>query len=418
MHTLYIKGPVDAATIGTSGVKSLTSGGSAGHNGGSCWNDASRFNPLTTTTKAFDAAIIGGGIIGMLTARELHDAGLSVVLLERRHSGRESSWAGGGIISPLYPWRYHDAVTRLARWSQDHYPVLADGLARVTGIDPQWTCNGLLILAPDEEADALAWSRRRQEPLQIISDRDIRELEPALADPPRSGIWLPQVAQIRNPRLARALRQDLLQRGGILREDLEARRILRHRDRISGIDTDQGRIDAGQVIVCAGAWSGALLADLGIELAVEPVMGQMILFRARPGLISRITLQQDRYAIPRRDGRVLFGSTLEWNAFHKQTTRAAREELATIARRMFPALEEYPIEHHWAGLRPGSPEGIPFITPVDEVRGLFVNTGHFRNGVVLGPASARLMADMVLQRPSIVSAAPYALKAARKPGNC
>ncbi len=360
----------------------------------------------------FDCIIIGGGIIGMLTARELRLAGMTVLLLERGRTGRESSWAGGGIISPLYPWRYPDAVTALASWSQRHYPELSASLAESTGIDPEWKRDGLLILSPGDTAQAIDWGARQDQPVQLVGRQAIRELEPALGQPPESAIWLPEVAQIRNPRLAKALRKELERIGVMIQEGVQVDEILQNQGRVLGVRTPSGRINSGQVLLSAGAWSGGLLQTLGIELAVAPVRGQMILFRAPTGLISRITLQQDRYAIPRKDGRVLFGSTLELTGFQKETTNSARTELWEIATRMFPGLEKTPIEHHWAGLRPGSPDGIPFITP-STVSGLFINAGHFRNGVVLGPASARLMADIMLQRDKILPSIPYALQAAR-----
>lgn len=351
----------------------------------------------------------------MLTARELSQAGLSVTLLERQRTGRESSWAGGGIVSPLYPWRYPDPVTRLARWSQERYQALSESLAGSTGIDPQWTRSGLLILAPDEQAAASRWAGEQGIPLQIVPPQEIGRIEPALRATGEPGIWLPGVAQVRNPRLAKALRQDLLQRGVDIREECPARRLIHSRGRIEGVDSNGEILKSDRVIVCAGAWSGSLAAAAGIGLPVEPVLGQMILFRARPGLLTRITLRQDRYAIPRRDGRILFGSTLERQGFGKRTTSHAREELSAIARSLFPLLKEFPVEHHWAGLRPGSPRGIPFVTPVDGVAGLFLQAGHFRNGVVLGPASARLMADLVLDRPPIVPPGPYGLATAQGP---
>ena len=135
----------------------------------------------------------------------------------------------------------------------------------------------------------------------------------------------------------------------------------------------------------------------------------MILFKTEPGKIKRITLSQDRYVIPRQDGRVLVGSTLEHTGFDKTITSDAREELMAEAFRMFPCLKEAEVEHHWAGLRPGSIDGIPYICTVTDLEGLFLNTGHFRNGVVLGPASARLVADLILNRPPILEAGAYEL---------
>ena len=339
-------------------------------------------------------------------------AGMRVALLERRQTGKESSWAGGGILSPLYPWRYAPSVTALASWSQAHDQKLSETLATDTGIDPEWTGNGLLILSADEEKMALAWGEAHGRRISDVTAAEVARLEPALAQP-AAGIWLPDVAQIRNPRLVKALHRDLVQRRVLIREGVEVSGILARNGRVSGVSSNQGNIQASHLVLCAGAWSGRLLADTGLELAVEPVRGQMILFHARAGTLTRITLSGDRYAIPRRDGRVLFGSTLEKTGFDQRTTVAAGEQLRALATQMFPCLDRFPIELHWAGLRPGSPRGIPFIGPHPQIGGLYVNAGHFRNGVVLGPASARLMADIILERPPILPAAPYLLESAR-----
>ena len=138
----------------------------------------------------------------------------------------------------------------------------------------------------------------------------------------------------------------------------------------------------------------------------------MILFKTEPGKIKRITLSQDRYVIPRRDGRVLVGSTLEHTGFDKTITTDAREELMQEAYRIIPSLKEAEIEFHWAGLRPGSTNGIPYICPVRDIEGLYLNAGHYRNGVVLGPASARLAADLILNRRPILESSVYGLERA------
>lgn len=356
-----------------------------------------------------DVVIIGGGVIGLLTAAELVAAGRRVTLLERGETGRESSWAGGGILSPLYPWRYPDPVTELARWSQAHYPLLAADVTTATGIDPEWTQNGLLLMAGDDTAQALAWADRFGYRLEtVVADR-LPDYEPVLASQTRPGLWMPDVAQIRNPRLVKALRLKLAAQGVVFRERCEVTAITAQDDRVSGVQTPAGRIVAERVVVTAGAWSGHLLAALGTEVPIEPVKGQMLLIRARPGLLSRIVLDDGHYLIPRRDGRVLVGSTMERSGYDKGTTEAARQELLAAAFELVPALRDYPLERQWAGLRPGSPDGIPYIGEYPAVKGLYLNSGHFRNGVVMAPASARLLADLLLGRPPILDPAPYSL---------
>ncbi|MCU7813378.1 MAG: glycine oxidase ThiO [Candidatus Thiodiazotropha sp. (ex Notomyrtea botanica)] len=356
--------------------------------------------------------VIGGGLIGMLTARELAITGRQVTLLEQNRVGRESSWAGGGIISPLYPWRYDPSITALASWGQHYYPELMAALYEESGIDPEYTRNGLLIVEPEDNEQALTWGKATQQSLTNLEKTAIGDCEPALTTTANKAIWMPEVAQVRNPRLVKAAYGTIEKRLEI-RENCRVSKLLARDGRLQGIETDSGNITTKHVIVCAGAWTGDLLKDFITRPDIRPVLGQMILFRAQPGAISRIVLHQDRYVIPRRDGRVLVGSTLEHRGFDKVTTQTAKETLRDYALAHFPLLREAEIEHHWAGLRPSSPNGIPYIGPVPGIEGLYLNAGHFRNGVVLGPASARLMSDLVLGREPILPPAPYALDTSR-----
>jgi len=337
--------------------------------------------------------VIGGGIIGLLTARELVQAGAQVTLTEMGETGRESSWAGGGIVSPLYPWRYADAINALAGWSQGAYPQLCTELQHETGIDAELTASGLLILDSEEHDQALAWGDRRGAEIRVVEGARLQDLEPGLALRPDVALFMPTVGQVRNPRLVKALRASLEGRIGI-REHEEVLELLTDGGRIRGARTAKGEIRADRVAVCTGAWTARLMEQLGRKPDIQPVRGQMLRFLARPGQISRIALYRDRYVIPRRDGRILAGSTLEHTGFVKETTTEAKEALYRAAVELYPVLRHTPIEDHWAGLRPGSPSGIPFIGPYPDIEGLYVNAGHFRNSVDTGPRSARVGADL------------------------
>lgn len=358
-----------------------------------------------------DCIVVGGGIIGLLTAWELSQDGLEVMVLERGSIGGEASWAGGGVLTPLYPWRLPEALYPLLEWSQLRYPALAEELTTATGIDPEWTQSGLLILDLEERSQAQSWSERKGASLEQVEGMRLRTLEPGLDSPAAGALWLPDAAQIRNPRLLQSLRQMIELNGVQLREHSEVLSLRRHGDRLNGVETTGGRVSADYLVIAAGAWSNRLLNGLGLDLAVAPVRGQMILFQAETGIVRRILVSSDYYMIPRRDGHVLVGSTLENVGFDKSVTKRALQSLRDAAKNMLPAIVDYPIARHWAGLRPGSPGGIPSIGPHPKVQGLYVNTGHFRNGLALAPASARLMADLIRGRNPIVPPEPFALTA-------
>jgi glycine oxidase len=364
----------------------------------------------------FDCVVVGGGLIGMLTARCLFDVGARVLLLERGRLGSESSWAAGGILSPLYPWHYPSAVNRLAAISQRAYPRLASELRDETGIDPEWIPSGMLVLDVEEQRAAQRWAADYADhdvALKFLEQGALLNCEPSLAPSFDQALWLPRIAQVRSPRLVKALHASLSTRGVQYREHTEVFRLSIQGGTVNGVETPQGVIGAERVLIAAGAWSASLVPPEYEPIHVEPVRGQIILLRARPGLVRRIILHRGDYLIPRSDGRVLVGSTLEDAGFDKATTSQAQAHLRAKAAEWVPALAEYALEHHWAGLRPGSPAGIPYIGEHPHIRGLFLNTGHFRCGAVLGPGSAQLAADLMLGRKPQLSAAPYALDAVR-----
>lgn len=353
--------------------------------------------------------IIGAGAIGLQTARLLAKAGCKVTLLEQSTVGSEASWAGGGIVSPLYPWRYSPAVTALAHWSQDFYPQLGERLIEESGIDPQVHVTGLYWLDLDDEREALKWAAREQRPLERVDMQAVRAAVPVLGDGYRHAVHMPGVANVRNPRLLKSLRAAVLREAGLtLHEDCPVTGFLRDGERVVGVRCAAGELRADAVVVAAGAWSGELLASLGLALPVEPVKGQMILYKCAADFLPAMVLAAGRYAIPRRDGHVLVGSTLEYAGFDKTPSAEALHSLRASAAELLPALAEAEVVAHWAGLRPGSPDGIPFIGPVPGHTGLWLNCGHFRNGLVLAPASCQLLTDLLLGNAPIIDPAPYA----------
>jgi glycine oxidase len=353
--------------------------------------------------------IVGGGVIGLLTALNLAlDVG-HVTLIDRSALGQESSWAGGGIVSPLYPWRYGPAVTALAHWSQDFYPQLGQQLLARTGIDPEVQVTGLYWLDLDDQAEALAWAERERRPLRAVDISAVYDAVPVLGPGYARAIHRADVANVRNPRLVKSLRAALRALPNVtLKEHCEVLGFVRDGQRIQGVRTAEGALLGDRVVLTAGAWSGALLRELDIELPVEPVKGQMILYQCATDFLPSMVLAKGRYAIPRRDGHVLVGSTLEHEGFDKTPTENALASLQASAIELLPALARATPVRHWAGLRPGSPEGIPFIGPVDGHEGLWLNCGHYRNGLVLAPASCQLFADLLLNRTPIIDPTPYA----------
>ncbi len=354
-----------------------------------------------------ECIVIGGGVIGMMTARALHLSGMDVLLLERGPLGGESSWAGGGIISPLYPWRYPDSVNVLAQHSKTLYPDMVAQLHDESDVDCELLHSGLLIVDQDERESAMKWSRRWSENIQHVAGRkDLLSIEPALASEVDQVLWMAEVMQVRNPSIMKALRGSFDRLGIAYREHAPVRDIIVQSGRVTGVQVGDEKLEADRVIVAGGAWSAGLIETVQ-HIDVEPVKGQMIMFKGEPDLVRRIVLAKGHYIIPRRDGRVLAGSTLEKTGFDKTTSERALENLTATATALVPVLATLPVERQWAGLRPGTANGVPYVCAVDDVKGLYLHAGHYRNGIVLGPASVQLMTELVLGKEPHCDPSPY-----------
>jgi glycine oxidase len=352
--------------------------------------------------------------MGLGSALALLKRGHQVTLLERGEVGRESSWAGGGILSPLLPWDYSEAVNALALRSMATYGDWVAQAEALAGLSAEyWRC-GMLALEIAEPESALGWCAAHGMRAGLDLPTRFPGLSPAL---PRHGgggkaVWLPDVAQARNPRLVAVLRAAVLRLGGTIHPQCAATAIRTEGRRMMAVDTACGSFAAERLVLATGAWAGLGLAGLSGVPQTRPVRGQMLLFRLEPGVLDAILYRRGLYLIPRRDGHLLVGSTLEDVGFDKSTDEATRHALQADAASLLPGLAGAQLVRHWAGLRPGSPDNIPVIDRHPDFDNVFVNTGHFRYGVTMAPASSELLADLVEGRSPAVDPEPYRWQAA------
>ncbi len=361
-----------------------------------------------------DCLVIGGGLIGCLSAYELARAGARVAVVERGEIGREASWAGAGILSPMFPWRYPDGLSTLVNRSLARYPTLVRELTDLSGVDPQHRTCGLLIPVLEGEAEgdlaeALPWSARFGWPCERLDGDAAREVEPTLGAACVGGVWWPEVGQIRNPRLAAAARRACAAVGVELIDHREVTGFRRAGSRILAATTGAGEFAAGHFVLAAGAWSRAVAGRLDLDLEVVPVKGQILLLRAAPGTVQRIIKHESCYMVPRVDGRILVGATMERAGFDKETTLWAMRALANGAVRLLPTLDGAVVERQWAGLRPGTADGLPYLGPAPGIDNLTVAAGHYRNGVVLAAATAEAVAAMVGGQQPATDLTPFAV---------
>lgn len=381
--------------------------------------------------ESVDCLIVGGGVIGLSLAWQLAERGRKVRLIDRQAVGREASWAGAGILPPANQHALAHAYDQLRGLSFDLHREWAEMLSERTGIDTGYRrCGGIYLARAAGEAAALsAWAAGLVEEgvaverlqignpefeianlrSQISNLKSLSQLEPGLTCEPsfRAAWFLPDECQLRNPRHLQALVRICELSGVEITANCEVIDWELAGDRVLGVVTCQGTIRAEQVCVTSGAWSGGLLQKLGITLGVIPVRGQMVLFRTERPIARSVINEGPRYLVPRDDGRLLAGATEEEVGFDKGTTEVAIRDLIEFATSLLPALKNAEIERTWAGLRPASFDGFPYLGQVPGVSNAFVAAGHFRSGLYLSPGTAVVMAEQMCGDKTSLELAPF-----------
>jgi glycine oxidase len=349
-----------------------------------------------------DVLVIGGGVIGLTAAYFLAKDGARVAVVDKGDLGREASWAGAGIVPPGVAERARTPLDRLRAVSAAMYPALSRDLREQAGLDNGYrVCGGLELAGPDAAPPVEAW-RAEGIAFREVEGGAVREVEPALADSVRRAYHLPGMAQVRNPRHLKALIAACAADGVRLLPHHAVRGFVQAGGRIDAVRTDRGDLAADRFLVAAGAWTDGLLGPLGWRPGVWPVRGQIALLQTDAPLLRGVVLEAKRYLVPRDDGLVLVGATEEDAGFDARPTAGGVAGLLAFAARLVPALADAHVERCWAGLRPGSPDGLPSIGGVPDRPNLFVAAGHFRAGIQLSPATGRAVADLLLGRPPVV----------------
>jgi glycine oxidase len=356
-----------------------------------------------------DVIVVGGGVIGLSIALELAEQGASVTVLERGDFGREASWAGAGILPPGNLAAIDSPEAQLRALSHALWPTWAGSLVEQTGIDVGYRRSGGLEVRlsslcrgtegdPDDlEHEVAAW-RAESITVQELTPADLAEVEPAISPEVASAYRLPDLGQVRNPRLLDALVAACAARGVRLCAGCPVLGFDQRDGRITAVRTEMHVVQAGRYCVAGGAWSRGILTSIGVETAIEPVRGQIVLVSHLSRLFSHVIQVGPRYLVPRDDGRILIGATEEHVGFEKKNTACAVSGLLAFGTTVVPAIAEARFEKAWSGLRPGCAKGLPYLGRVPGHENLFIAAGHFRSGLQMSPGTARVMRQAILDQ--------------------
>jgi len=363
-----------------------------------------------------DVVVIGGGVAGLAVARELGRRGLQATVLERGTFGAEASHAAAGMLAPQSEADRDDAFFRLQCASRDLYPAFAENLQEETGIDIELDRTGTLYLAfTDEDEEELnqrhAWQTDAGLEVETLTTENTLALEPSLSPRVRFALKFPLDWQVENRRLVEALTASLKNHGGGAWAGVAATALRVEADRVVGVETSHGYVSAGAVVVAAGAWTSRLPFSHApgknhspvrfTHPGIEPVRGQMLCFNPQPSFLQlmrhgHVVYTRRGYIVPRRDGRLLAGSTTEHVGFQKQVTAGGVLSILSYALEIAPAIRDLELLDSWAGLRPKAVDEWPVLGASAEVGGLYYATGHYRNGILLAPITGESMADMII----------------------
>lgn len=359
-----------------------------------------------------DVLIIGGGIMGTASAWELARHGAKVVVLERSVPGAEASSAAAGILGAQAEAHEPGPMAELCLASRARYAKFARALSEETHIDVGYRECGVLRVAFDQRGARKlqaenAWQRKRRLKVEALSGRELARLEPRLSQKLAGGVRFPDDARVEPKALLRALHIAALGRGVVFRSGAFVRRVVVEGERAIGVALDDGSVlHAKNVLVAAGSWT-SLIGGLGLPAGqVIPARGQIVELELPSPPLSHVVFGPGAYLVPRDDGRVLVGSTLEFVGYEREVTAGAVRDLLTRAIAILPALERAGLRATWSNFRPYTKDELPLLGRTN-IASLFLSTGHYRNGILLAPVSAEIVRAAVLGQRAPLSLAAF-----------
>lgn len=353
-----------------------------------------------------DVLIIGGGIIGLSLARELHKKGAEkITILERGKIGRESSFAAAGMLAPNAEADEADDFFRFCNASKNLYLNFAAELHLETGINIELDRSGTLYLAFSEKDTTeirhrLAWQKKAGLKVEYLSAEDALKVEPFVAKSVREALFFPDDWQVENRKLLTALQKYAEINEIKIIENAEIQSLFDEQNKIVGAATAKDKFFAEKVVLATGAWTSLIESGEKSRLSmplVKPIRGQMLCFKPAKRLFSTVIYSPRGYAVPRADGRILIGATVEAVGFDKKVTEDGVNFLLETASEISAFLANLEIYDKWAGLRPAAADNLPILGAVAGVENLFVATAHYRNGILLAPLTAKILANKILE---------------------
>lgn len=347
-----------------------------------------------------DVVIIGAGLIGLSLAFELADRGATVRVFDKGEPGKAASWAGAGMLAPHTENIEDDVLLKLCVRSLEMYPAYVRSIHQESGIDPQLQLDGILSVAFDTNAlhelrERVKRLRLRGAMCEILNRKQTLALEPGIGKHTVGAMLVRGEGQVDNRRLGRALLVACEERGVHIKTNVAELAVECDARRVLGVRTDRGFVAADSVVNATGAWA-AQLAGVPSQYVprVRPVKGQMLAIEIPRGFMRRVAWVPSAYLVPRADGRLLVGATVEEAGFDTRATVAGMRTLLHAAIEAAPALRDFTVSEMWAGLRPATPNERPFLGST-KLAGYFLATGHYRNGILLAPITATLLADEI-----------------------
>jgi glycine oxidase len=353
----------------------------------------------------YDVIVIGGGVVGLSIARELAGRKASVLLLDRGSTGQGTSRAAAGMLAPLSEADDQGPLFQLTRDSHALYDSFVEDLQSETGLDVVYSKDGLIFLSSSEQSAQVLhrryeWQKKAGFEIESISADVVYRMEPRITIPVCSALFIPGERSLAPRRFADALRHACLLRGVEIRTGLHVEAVSSNQVRAG-----QVRFDATHIVIASGVWSGEL-AGLDPPIPVYPRKGQILSLGMPAGAFRRMIRWESSYFAPRRSGELVVGATNEDAGFDMSNTPAGVGRLLMDAQQISSHVGNYPILEIWAGLRPATPDGLPIIGP-SAVPGVYYATGHYRNGVLLAPITATIIADLIAARQPKPAMAPY-----------